>query len=51
MRELIGKIFYWLFLKQTTREMYHYVCDGLGTRYPTGKGKDFYKVYYHLILK
>ena len=46
-RKLIAKIFYWLFLKENTPEMYDYIIPELG-REPTETGKMFYKVYNYL---
>ena len=44
-RKIIAKIFYWLFLKKTTAEMYKYI----DAREPTEIGKAFYEVYNYLI--
>lgn len=45
-RKLLAKIFYWLFLKKTTSEMYKEYPDG--TRVPNKIGEMFYNMYHYL---
>ena len=47
MRKIIAKVFYRIFLKETTPEMYVSYSDG--TRKPTEIGELFYKVYLYLL--